>query len=37
MKELKSNQAEIKNAITEMQSQIEALTMKLNEAEETVI
>lgn len=36
IKELKANQAKIKNAITEMQSQMEALTVRINEAEESV-
>lgn len=35
IKELKSNQVEMKNAITDMQKKTEALTMKINQAEES--
>ena len=34
IKELKSSQAKIKNAITEMQTQIDAMTTSVDEAEE---
>ena len=34
IKELKSSQAEIKNAITEMQTQMDAMTASMDEAEE---
>ena len=36
IKELKSNQAKIKNAITEMQSQMEALIARINKADKRV-
>ena len=34
IKELKSNQAKIKNSITEMQTHTEAIKMRMDEAEE---
>ena len=36
IKEIKYSQAESKNAITEMQSQMEAIKIRINEAEERV-
>ena len=38
IKEIKTGQAEIKNAITKMQTRMDAMTMRMNEAEnESVI
>ena len=34
--ELRSNQAKIKNILTEMQSKLDAVTARINEVEETV-